>query len=311
MDNLFLEMDNDFDNFIVCLTKRCRDRKEKERIEKLEAEKQKQYAKEDAIRQARKNSITKLTKQINSYFPKFFDNVTNLATTVNSDLNDKTFLGNLNFRVGALYKFATEKDRFPNTSEIPSIARLKLVRAFINDRKGILNNRIAELDAEKKLADEKEANRIRTFNDLNSNHSWITSNLTPSYLDKITDFQIEDALQKVEEYLFFESNKNTIATYEGKIRSLKDEQKRRLEVDETPSYSQGSTSTNTSSTPSKGSLTQGLSDNASKSVLTGSNQGSSTTVDTGSLKEQLMKYKYYIGGALVLGVVGIIVIRKI
>ena len=36
------------------------------------------------------------------------------------------------------------------------------------------------------------------------------------------------------------------------------------------------------------------------------------TIESGaSLKDQLMKYKYYIGGAIVLSIVGIIVIRKI
>lgn len=273
MKDLYLETDDDFEN-AICVPywgKRCRDKR-------AEAKRQEEAKKE----QDRINKIGGLTRAIK--FDPYFESITSFASAINNPKYSLTDLKNLRARGLQLYNFYYLKDSDKFGTQSPASARGQNIKKFVKARQDILNIRIKKIEEEKKLESEREANRKKLFGELFSKHGWITRALNSSVLTKLTDFQIEEALNDAEEYLLFEKDSGVIKEYEGKIQSLIAEQQKRLNpiIEE------------------------------EEQIEKEESNGADTSSEGGSaVKNALMKYKWYIGGALVLGVVGIVVIRKI
>lgn len=271
MRDLYLEND-EFDEFVKLP---CLTKKCREKRKQIE----------DNLRNI---AITSRANVLKSMLPEYFDSV----YTFSNKLTNKSvaFLTQLKLEGIRLFNTANSTDKFsPNA---PSTSKNKNVRVFAKDREKLIDSQIARLVSAEKLKNEREANRKRLYNDLFANHFWITKPLTESSLSKITDTQIEDALLVAEEYLMYENDSTTLNVYEKKVQTLiKEQQKRIDELEEE----------NTDETDS--------SDGSDSSDSSDSSVGSDGSES--GIKGALMKYKWYIGGALVLGVVGIIVIRKI
>jgi hypothetical protein len=230
----------------------------------------------------RKTAITSRVNVLKSKLPEYFDSV----NAFSNKITDKSvaFLTQLKLEGTRLFNTANSTDKF--SSKAPSTSKNKNVRVFVKDRERLINSQIARLVSADQLKNEREANRKRLFNDLFANHFWITKSLTPSNLYKITDTQIEEALLVAEEYLMYENDSATVKIYENKVQTLIKEQQSRLsELEEEEEEEEDETD--------------------------GSNGSDGSDGSDGGIKDALNKYKWYIGGALVLGVVGIIVIRKI
>lgn len=224
------------------------------------------------------------TKRVNETFnavydimPDYFSSVNNFASKINNySLEDVTkVLAKLQF----LYQQGVVL-KFPNAS--PPIARGKEIKIFIKERSPIFNAYKQRLEDEKERLSQKEVTRKELFNKLVIQQPFVVKTFNQDLLNGLNDGQIEDSLLLLDEYILFESNPNLAKVYQEKIDKLVSEQNSRSvvvrEEEEEEDESDGSDSSD------------------------GSESG---------IKGALNKYKWYIGGALLVGIVGIIVIRKI
>ena len=233
--------------------------------------------------------IDERVSTLKNKLPQYFDSVYTFTKRLAQKRKDLSisFLTQLRLEGTRLYNTAEPSSTFK--SSIGSVRSGTNIRKYVKDRELLIDAQINRLVEEKRLKEEREEKRKSLYSDLFTNHFWITRSLSSGNLDKITDLQIEDALLVAEEYILYETNETTRDLYENKIDILIKEQQKR--IDELEEENTDETDSSDSSDSSDGT--------------------ESTEVSEDGIKGTLNKYKWYIGGALVLGVVGIIVIRKI
>ena len=237
-----------------------------------------------ASEEGRQRDIAKYTKSTYAIIPEFYNGITSFASS----------LGNYSEKEIASFRVELNKlwgkagnDRFRGgtpTTDTHSKVSGYTIKGFINERTPIFIAHEEKLKAEKDRVSEREATRKELFTKLAVAHPWAVRPLDSSTLSKLGDTEIEDSLMVLEEYILFESNPSNIKIYESRVDALIREQKTRgfnLE-DETNE-----------------------SDNESVPTIEPINE------EVSDLKGSLMKYKWYIGGALLVSVVGLIVIKKL
>lgn len=265
------EDDSDFDELFGICGRSCKRDREKK-----------------ASEQGRQRDIAKYTKSTYAIIPEFYNGITSFASSLgNYSANE---IASFRVELNKLWSKA-ENDKFRGgtpTSSTHSKVSGYTIKGFINERTPIFRAHEEKLKAEKDRVSEREATRKELFTKLAVAHPWAVRPVNSSILSKLGDTEIEDSLMVLEEYILFESNPSNIKIYESRVDALIREQKTRgfnLEDETNESDNE--------------------SDNESVSTIEPINEEGS------DLKGSLMKYKWYIGGALLVSVVGLIVIKKL
>lgn len=192
---------------------------------------------------------------------------------------------------GALLDPTTKVLSFPDESKF-GVARKQNLFTYIKDRVDLMDTRIEELKNIQLAKDERVQNKVQTFKNLYNSYSWATlSSGFQNKLKTLTDEKLEDVLLLMEDYLAYETNTTLIKEYEDKVGVLIKEQNERAEFLEEESMDYDTS--------------DDLTDGSDGSDGSGGSNGEEEE------KSFLQEYKWYIGGALLLGIVGVIVIRKI
>jgi len=231
----------------------------------------------------RKEKVYLYTQQINAVHPEFFQSLSKWA---NSLVNIKRYplgeLGKLREVIINGLLVNAGGDFFPVLPEVPEFARNKNIEGFVKERLTILDSQIRRVQDKIAKANEKEATRKKLFTNLFENYPWVAKKITSSTVKNYSDSTLEDALSKIEEYLFFEKEPSAVKDYESRISEIKNELKKRLSELE-PTVEETETT-----------LIEGADDELAK---------------TEGLKSKVVNYKWYIlGGVALIG--GIILLTR-
>ena len=201
---------------------------------------------------------------------------------------------------GAILDPTTKELSFPDESKF-GLARKQNLFTYIKDRVDLMDTRIEELKNIQLAKDERVQNKAQTFKNLYSSYSWATlSSGFQNKLKTLTDEKLEDVLLLMEDYLAYETDTTLIKEYEDKVGVLIKEQNERAEFLEEESMDYDTSDD----------LTDGSDGNDGNDGSDGS-EGSGGSNGEEEETSFLQEYKWYIGGALLLGIVGVIVVRKI
>ena len=245
--------------------------------------------KKKASEEGRQRDIAKYTKSTYAIIPEFYNGITSFASSL-GDYSEKE-IASFRVELNKLWSKAGN-DKFRGgtpTTDTHSKVSGYTIKAFINERTPIFLAHEQKLKAEKDRVSEREATRKELFTKLAVAHPWAVRPLNSSILSKLGDTEIEDSLMVLEEYLLFESNPSNIKTYESRVDDIIKEQKTRvLDLKEEEQDEE-------------------------EEIINNSDNNSDNDSDekVSDLKGSLMKYKWYIGGALLVSVVGLIVIKKL
>tara|TARA_R110001592_G_scaffold350599_1_gene646868 strand:- start:5136 stop:5933 length:798 start_codon:yes stop_codon:yes gene_type:complete len=242
---------------------------------------------EKKLKEVATKRVNETIISVDEIMPDYFSSVNNFALKINNySLEDVT-------KVLAKLQFLWNQRvvlKFPNAS--PPIARGKEIKIFIKERSPIFNAYKQRLEDEKERLSQKEVTRKELFNKLVIQQPFVVKTFNQDLLNGLNDGQIEDSLLLLDEYILFESNSDLAKIYQDKIDKLVFEQNSRNVVVREEEQEQEEQEEE-----------QEIFEPDTNSSV--NNNGSS------EIKNSLMKYKYYIGGALLIGIIGIVVIKKL
>lgn len=243
---------------------------------------------EKASEEGRLRDIAKYTNSTYAIIPEFYGSLNYLASSL-SKYSEKQ-IANFRVELNKLYsKMGSNSFRgnTPNADVYKTRLEGKKIKTFIDERTPIFRSYEDKLKSEKERVTEKEATRKQLFTDIAVNYDWAVNPINSTILSKISDVELEDSLIALEEYILYESDSNILSTFQSRINKIIAEQKTRVNDEQDEAIYKDESVSNSDEVD--------LSLNEPKSTL----------------QNTLLKNKYYIGGALVFAIVGIIVIRKI